>query len=42
MKGVESQYFQDRKIFNQSLDSETLELFSNIEGILVGEKLRKN
>jgi len=41
MKGVESQYFQDRKIFNQSLDSETLELFSNNEGILVGEKLRK-
>ena len=41
MKGVESQYFQDRKIFNQSLDPETLKLFSNNEGILVGEKLRK-
>jgi len=41
MKGVESQYFQDRKIFNQSLDYETLKLFSNNEGILIGEKLRK-
>jgi lipoprotein-releasing system permease protein len=41
MKGVESKYFQDRKIFDKSLDSETLDLFSNNKGILVGEKLRK-
>lgn len=41
MKGVESEYFQDRKIFNQSLDTETVKSFSKNKGILVGEKLKK-
>tara|TARA_B100001057_G_scaffold143032_1_gene142729 strand:- start:1445 stop:2692 length:1248 start_codon:yes stop_codon:yes gene_type:complete len=41
MKGVESEYFQDRKIFNKSLDTETVKSFSKNKGILVGEKLKK-
>ena len=41
MKGVEVDYFLDRKIFKENLKKESLNLFKNNEGIIVGEKIKE-
>ena len=40
MKGVEFDYFTDRKIFNKKIKNEHLNAFKKDEGIFVGEKIR--
>ncbi|MBD22415.1 MAG: lipoprotein-releasing system transmembrane subunit LolC [Alphaproteobacteria bacterium] len=41
MKGVETDYFTDRKIFNEKIANKTLSSFKKKEGVIVGEKLRE-
>ncbi len=41
LKGVETDYFTDRKIFNEKIANETLSSFKKKEGVIVGEKLRE-
>ncbi len=41
MKGVETDYFTDRKIFNKKIDKDSLVLFKKNKGVIIGEKLRE-
>ena len=41
IKGVDVNYFEERKIFKKKINKEFLLKFKNNEGILVGNKLRK-
>ena len=40
MKGVEADYFTERKLFNNKINNETLISFKKNEGIIIGEKIR--
>ena len=40
MKGVEIDYFIDRKIFHKKIKNETLNSFKKNEGVIIGEKIR--
>ncbi len=40
MKGVETDYFTERKLFNNKINNETLISFKKNEGIIIGEKIR--
>ena len=40
MKGVETDYFIDRKIFHKKITNETLTSFKKNEGVIIGEKIR--
>ena len=41
IKGVDVNYFEERKIFKKKINKESLLRFKNNEGILLGNKLRK-
>ena len=39
MKGVETDYFLDRKIFSNTIDKDSLTLFKKNEGVIIGKKI---
>ena len=41
LKGVDDNFFYERKIFKENLKNDSLNLFKNNEGIFIGEKLRQ-
>ena len=40
MKGVETDYFLERKIFSNTVDKDSLTLFKKNKGVIIGEKIR--
>jgi len=41
LKGVDDNFFYERKIFKNNLDDDSLKLFKNNEGVFIGNKLRQ-
>ena len=39
MKGVETDYFLERKIFSNTIDKDSLTLFKKNEGVIIGKKI---